>query len=175
MTEGQFVLFLTTIGGIFTTLMSLWVTTYKDKQKEKNDALLREETRKVEERNRQWDLEDREFKARELEKKVVGTAETLASKVGKSHDVLLHEIKENTEISKSAFHEANDAKKTIADLTKIFTEATNAGNKAQSSSNKRLDILENPVQIINSEAIETLERVDETTTATLKEVQKKKK
>jgi hypothetical protein len=165
MSETQFPLFIAMLGSIFTSIIGIYVTFYKDKQ-----------ARITEARNRQWDIEDREYKARELENKVTATAEKIESKVIKSHEVIVEKLEENTKISENAFHEANSAKLVIADLTRIFADATHAGNKAQDKSDERIDKLEIPAQEIKVTAStsEILNRVDETTQTTLKEIQKKK-
>ena len=62
---------LTTLGG---TIVTALLQVYRDRAKAK-----------LEERNRAWDLEDRQEKAA----------------------TVLHETKKNTEISQNAFHEAN--------------------------------------------------------------------
>ena len=65
-----------------------------------------------EKRNRAWEIEDR----RELAEKVVQQADTVAASVQMQSDKLHEAIKENTEVSTKAFHEANSVNLKIESL-----------------------------------------------------------
>lgn len=76
---GQLILLLTTLAG-------LWFTNYRES------------------RNRKWDLEDRKRAREELEAKVEQVKVATISR----QEVVLAKIAENTEISRTAFTEANN-------------------------------------------------------------------
>jgi hypothetical protein len=85
--------------------------------------LMRRMDAKKEERNRQWDLEDRARARDELARNV--TRQAIA--VSREQQVIASDIKqmiaENTEVSVKALNEANDVNTRIADLTKKFYES----------------------------------------------------
>jgi hypothetical protein len=80
MDEGQTIIFATTVLGFSIQLFREW-------------------------RNRKWDLEDRERARKDLEVKVTAVAAT--AKV--ANEAVMNKIDENTEISRGAFKEANNA------------------------------------------------------------------
>jgi len=95
---GQCVIFLTTIVG----LIASWFR---------------------ETRNRKWDLEDRQVLAAKVQTQVDLTRDALHDKTeevrvqhAKATEALGRKIDENTEISRSAFHEANDVNTKLLDV-----------------------------------------------------------
>lgn len=79
---GQFLLFLTTVIGF-------GIQMYRES------------------RNRKWDLEDRKNARREMESKV----ESVKQETVAAHEVVVRKIEENTELSRTAFSEANNVNK----------------------------------------------------------------
>jgi hypothetical protein len=73
-----------------------------------------------ENRNRRWDIEDRERVRRDISEKVDQSKRELASATLATHHTLIEKIDENTEVSKQAFHEANDVNQKIANLAKAI-------------------------------------------------------
>lgn len=105
---GQTLLFLTTLGGF-------------------GFQYLREE------RRRRWDREERDHKekmaaeervrqAAEVQRQLRMDAAQIKSSVDEHHQTMVHELTMNTEISRSAFHEANSMNQKIADLSKRYDE-----------------------------------------------------
>jgi hypothetical protein len=101
---GQIILFLTTVLGFV-------ITIYREN------------------RNRRWDLEDRERTAKALVAQVDTVSKTLATKTAASHDALATKIDENTELTATAiskasdaYKEANDVNQKLARLTELFTK-----------------------------------------------------
>jgi gas vesicle protein len=106
-----------------------------------------------ENRNRRWDLEDRkrareelqtlttstatklettvEHRATELATALSSRATELAQTVDRQRHQLSEQLTENTQISKQAFHEANDVNQKIAELTRKFDEVRMDQNKLE--------------------------------------------
>ena len=99
-------------------------------------------------RDRKWAMEDRDALARTVQHNVEATAavarshvNALVAKVDQADAAaairavdLTALVKENTEISTNAFHEANGAKLLIADTNKVLAEEVAKRNEIQAAS-----------------------------------------
>ncbi len=96
------IIIITTVTGIITTLLTTIVGIYREN------------------RNRRWDLQDRENARRELEGKVLGQQQSIEFKTNEQTKVLTNLINENTNISANAFKEANGLNLKLVELSHRF-------------------------------------------------------
>lgn len=89
-----------------------------------------------ENRNRRWDLEDRERARKELADKLEIQHAKVADKVNADQKVIIDKIQENTEISVSAFKEANDTNKKIEQLAGAYSKIAGRTTALESKKNE---------------------------------------
>lgn len=118
---------------------------------------------KERERQRQWDIEDRDLKAKQLEAKVEVTAERLADKVetqaskvasdaSEARKELASAIKENTDVSTKAFHEANTVNLKLEELGLVH-------NASQQEQSDKIQIQSDKLDESTEIAVDTQDRV----------------
>jgi transcriptional regulator of heat shock response len=102
MPQGDWLILITTIAGIVTTIIGFVVQLYRER------------------RNRAWELEDRTLKAEALQQKTEQAAVALQKETQRTRDMLTRKIDENTQISVDAFREANAVNMKLARINAMI-------------------------------------------------------
>lgn len=94
--QGYWVLLITTVAGIITTILGFAVQLYRER------------------RNRAWELEDRRATAAALEHKTEQAARAMHKESLMTRDVIVRKIEENTQLNAEALREANQVNQKLA-------------------------------------------------------------
>lgn len=112
-----------------------------------------------ENRNRRWDLEDRERARQELAQRVELATLRQASAATQHRDEIMEVIDKNTQMNEAALREANDVNRRIHDITRMFTEAKAEAQDAANTVADKAAAVEHEIH----ESAETLGRVEHNT------------
>lgn len=148
-TQGnQYVIIATTVIGFLSLLVTQLFQIWNAKQKEKRD-----------ERQREWDLEDRENARKELALRVELATARHEAAATQHRDEIMETIDKNTQMNEAALREANDVNRRIHDITRMFTEAKAEAQDAANTVADKAAAVEHEIH----ESAETLGRVEHNT------------